>query len=434
MNRTSLRNDEVYLNPPSTSQFSTELTCDACNSADIIETLEGYTCRTCGLVLEIQKMVYNRPYNNDIIQYAVLGTTQIGSVGERLQNAYSAKLEKLSKLQSIKNNKELTIEKARIEISRIFNYLHLPSSFKGIVLDNFKQMYKKLKPGTKFRSFEKLVPISIYFCLKYHNISIKESKLLEISKISKKDFNAFKLQILNFYPQYKERNRKEYILQRVLEISEHFQLGMSFYYQSKKILLKLWENIKNTSDNVIAGVVSSISILCDFKEKVTINSLCNMLGIKMSTIHFQIKKRIFERFNNSEFVSLVKSSEILKKIIKKFDLFEIQDNIDGEGESKLREVTLNIININLGNTIQVFNNYDPFEYYLYALKTNNGYPLFISLKTFPPTIKFEIQKVNTSTNRNKFNRLEERLFDVEFLKYYVGKDPPVLNHTLPLTV
>ena len=432
MNRISIKNDGTYLNPTLTSQYSTELTCDACNSADIIETLEGYTCRTCGLVLEIQKMVYNRPYNNDIVQYAVLGTTKIGSVGERLQNAYSAKLEKLNKLQLIKNNKELTIEKARIEISRIFNYLHLPSSFKGIVLDNFRQMYKKIKPGTKFRSFEKLVPISIYFSLKYHNISIKESELLEISKISKKDFNAFKLQILNFYPQYKERNRKEYILQRVLEISENFQLGMVFYYQSKKILYKLWENINNTSDNVIAGVVASISILCSFKEKVTINSLCNMLGIKMSTIHFQIKKRIFERFNNSEFVSLVKSSEILKKIIKKLDLFEIEDNIDVDSENKLEESTLNVININLGNTIQVFNNYNPFEYYLYALKTINGYPLFISLKTFNPTISFKKQQVTTSTSR--YNSAVEKLFDIEFLKYNAGKDPPVLNHTPPLTV
>ena len=434
MNRISIKNDGTYLNPTLTSQYSTELTCDACNSADIIETLEGYTCRTCGLVLEIQKMVYNRPYNNDIVQYAVLGTTKIGSVGERLQNAYSAKLDKLNKLQLIKTNKELTIEKARIEISRIFTYLHLPNGHKGIVLDNFRQMYKKIKPGTKFRSFEKLVPISIYFSLKYHNISIKESELLEISKISKKDFNAFKLQILNFYPQYKERNRKEYILQRVLEISEYFQLGMVFYYQSKKILYKLWENIKNTSDNVIAGVVASISILCSFKEKVTINSLCNMLGIKMSTIHFQIKKRIFERFNNSEFVSLVKSSEILKKIIKKLDLFEIEDNIDVDSENKLEESTLNVININLGNTIQVFNKYNPFEYYLYALKTINGYPLFISLKTFNPTISFKKQQVDTPINRNKFNSLEEKLFDIKFLKYNAGKDPPVLNHTPPLTV
>ena len=432
MNRISIKNNGTYLNPTLTSQYSTELTCDVCNSADIIETLEGYTCRTCGLVLEIQKMVYNRPYNNDIVQYAVLGTTKIGSVGERLQNAYSAKLQKLNKLQLIKNNKELTIEKARIEISRIFNYLHLPSSFKGIVLDNFRQMYRKIKPGTKFRSFEKLVPISIYFSLKYHNISIKESELLEISKISKKDFSAFKLQILNFYPQYKERNRKEYILQRVLEISENFQLGMVFYYQSKKILYKLWENIKNTSDNVIAGVVASISILCCFKEKVTINSLCNMLGIKMSTIHFQIKKRIFERFNNSEFVSLVKSSEILKKIIKKLDLFEIEDNIDVDSENKLEESTLNVININLGNTIQVFNKNIPFEYYLYALKTINGYPLFISLKTFNPPISFKKQQVTTSTSR--YNSEVEKLFDIEFLKYNAGKDPPVLNHTPPLTV
>ncbi len=207
---------------------------------------------------------------------------------------------------------------------------------------------------------------------------------------------------------------------------------MVFYYQSKKILYKLWENIKNTSDNVIAGVVASISILCSFKEKITINSLCNMLGIKMSTIHFQIKKRIFERFNNSEFVSLVKSSEILKKIIKKLDLFEIEDNIDVDSENNLEESTLNVIIINLGNTIQVFNKNNPFEYYLYALKTINGYPLFISLKTFNPTISFKKQQVTTSTSR--YNSEVEKLFDIEFLKYNAGKDPPVLNHTPPLTV
>jgi hypothetical protein len=69
---------------------------------------------------------------------------------------------------------------------------------------------------------------------------------------------------------------------------------------------------------------------------------------------------------------------------------------------------------------------------LYALKTINGYPLFISLKTFNPTISFKKQQVTTSTSR--YNSEVEKLFDIEFLKYNAGKDPPVLNHTPPLTV
>ena len=30
--------------------------CDVCDSIDIIETSEGYTCRDCGIVLEVQKL------------------------------------------------------------------------------------------------------------------------------------------------------------------------------------------------------------------------------------------------------------------------------------------------------------------------------------------------------------------------------------------
>ena len=54
-----------------------QLMCDICASTEILETNEGYVCKTCGIVLEVQKLEYYRPYNEDIIQHAVLGNTQI---------------------------------------------------------------------------------------------------------------------------------------------------------------------------------------------------------------------------------------------------------------------------------------------------------------------------------------------------------------------
>ncbi len=424
MNSDSVNLSENKSNTKLESQIFTELTCDICGSTDIIETKEGYVCRTCGLVLEIQKLEYNRPYNRDIIQYAALGTTQIGSILERIQNVNSVGLKKLNKLQSIKSNKEIVLEKAKIEISRIFSSLGLPEAFKDIVFKKFKKIRSALKPGTKYRSPDKLVPILIYFCLKFQNISINEAELLEVSKISKKDFNAFKLQIYIFFPQYKERNRKEYILQKILEISEDLHLGMVFYYQSKKLLYKLWESIKNTKDDVIAGLVASISVLCGFKEKVSVSSICDKLGIKMSTIQSQVKKRIFERFQISGFVSLVKSSEILKKIIEKMGIIKKEKflvNIDNESS----EIIHNIVSVNLGNVIQVFNHYNNIDYYFYVLKDNNGYPLLVSLKLYNPSITFENQHIGNSINRNDLNNWEDKLLEIEFLKFNTGKDPPL---------
>lgn len=424
MNSDSVNLSENKSNTKLESQIFTELTCDICGSTDIIETKEGYVCRTCGLVLEIQKLEYNRPYNRDIVQYAALGTTQIGSILERIQNVNSVGLKKLNKLQSIKSNKEIVLEKAKIEISRIFSSLGLPEAFKDIVFKKFKKIRSALKPGTKYRSPDKLVPISIYFCLKFQNISINEAELLEVSKISKKDFNAFKLQIYIFFPQYKERNRKEYILQKILEISEDLHLGMVFYYQSKKLLYKLWESIKNTKDDVIAGLVASISVLCGFKEKVSVSSICDKLGIKMSTIQSQVKKRIFERFQISGFVSLVKSSEILKKIIEKMGIIKKEKflvNIDNESS----EIIHNIVSVNLGNVIQVFNHFNNIDYYFYVLKDNNGYPLLVSLNLYNPSITFENQHIGNSINRNDLNNWEDKLLEIEFLKFNKGKDPPL---------
>ena len=421
------RNDHNYLklNIENSSQIFTDLSCDVCKSSDILETKAGYVCRTCGIVLETQELEYHKPYNNDIIQYAKLGKTQIGSIRERFQNANSVQLEKLNKLQSIKSNKIAVLEDAKIEISRIFTCLNLPNSLKEIVFEQFKKIRSSLKPGTKYRTPEKLVPITIYFVFKFQNISINEADLLEISKINKKDFNAFKLQIQKFFPQYKERDRKRYILQKFLEISEHFQLGMVFYYQSKKILFKLWDNIKNTKDDVIAGLVASISVLCTFKDKnVSVSSLCKKLGIKMSTIQSQVKKRIFEQFKISGFTTLIKSTDLLVKVMEKMGLIEDKQNKMKNLNDKITDIRPSIIELKLANENQVSNHLNNADYHFYFLRNNNGLPLYFSLKSFNSTMSFNHQIAVNSFNNYDIAGSEDKLFELEILNYWKNKGPP----------
>ncbi len=393
----------------SISPHFSSVSCDLCSSANIQETIEGYVCGDCGIVLEIQKLQYDRHYNDDILQYAILGTTQIGTKGERQKSPNSVKLEYLNLIHSIKDRFKTIQEKVKIEIKRIFNCLNLPRSYQRIVFKRVKNIWKQLRPGTKYRNIEKLVPIVLYYTLRLENICIRRLKLLEVSKISKKEFNDFLLQVLKFIPEYQERNRQEYITHKILEITESFELGMPFFYQSKKIMHKLWEQIKNTKDDVIAGLVTSISALCSYNEVVNIFSICNRLGIRMSTIQFQVKRRIFEQLNIDGFVSLVRSSDLLKEVMRELGLLEAKE--------KVKDTQNNIVQILLGNANQVFNHHNGTDYYFFAVRDVQNNPVLMMLKVHHPLMRFEPIK------RSEAQRSE--LFDFEHLAYFKGKDPPL---------
>jgi len=204
-------------------------------------------------------------------------------------------------------------------------------------------------------------------------------------------------------PEYKERNRKEYILQRIMEITEHFGLGMYFYYQSKKILYRLWSSIKNTKDDVVVGVATSISALCLQENPITVSDICNRLNIRMSTIHKQVERKIFDRLRIPGFKSLVRSADLLKKVMERLDVL-----LDQFKENKKRAPE--IIEIELDNAMQVFNPYDNIEYYFYALKDLENNTMFISCE------------VNKNAVKN--------LFEKNFSKSKVNEEPAVINDQL----
>lgn len=386
-----------------------EISCDLCKSTNIQETNEGYVCEDCGIVLEIQKLEYHRPYNNDILQYAPLGQTQIGTNQERRNSPRSAYLKNLNKLHSIQDNEKSVLNCAKWEISRIFSTLDLPRSYQKIVFKRFKKVRSKFRSGTKYRSVEKLVPIVIYYTFRLENIVINEAELINVSGISRKDFNEFKLQRNYYIPEYKNRIREEYILQKVLQVTDHFALDMEFYYLSKKIMYKLWETIKNTTDDVIAGVITSIAALCSYKEIVNVNAICNTIGIRMSTVQFQVRERIFERFRINGFISLVRSSDLLRNIIEKLGIIE--------PEIQKANIPTDIVQIELGNASQVFNYHNGIGYYFFAVR---------DYKNNPMLMKFEIfNSFEKLAPKRKKEAKTGMLFEYETLTYYTAKDPPV---------
>ena len=402
--------------------------CDICGSCDIIETREGYTCRDCGIVLEVQKLEYHRPYDADVVQYAVLGKTQMGYKSERRATKNSVRLESLNKLDSHRTSEENVVILAKILIKSILTNLDFPLNDFVSILETFKKIRAQLGKGTKYRSTEMLVPCVIYFYYKHNNTPISERELLEVSKISKKDFNDFKIPMASLWPQYKERNRKEYIIQRILEITEHFDLGMPFYYQSYKILSRFYESVKNTKDDVIVGLVTSITLLCSQSEGVSVSALCERLGIKMSTIHRQVERRVIERFRVPGFRSLVKSAGLLKKVMAKLGVLD-PAFVAVEGESIDYEDSLvdgaDIVQIVLGTSTQVFNNLNESKDFYLFLKDINGYLLATIIQNHNNYTDND-RKVVNAKSVGKVEKCENKKFvKLELWRYYNPTGPPL---------
>ena len=207
----------------------------------------------------------------------------------------------------------------------------------------------------------------------------------------------------------------------MLEITEHFGLGMSFYFLSQKILSKLWDSINNTTDDVIAGLCTSIATLCRYKDVISVSAICDLLNISMSTIQFQVKKRIFERFRVPGFVSLVRSSNLLKRFMERVGIIEgeqlevevIQEERDDSGD--------NIVSIKLGNGQQIFNSHN--EHYLIGSVGDNE---TITLCYLEVHNHYDFKSLKLS---KKVRNSKGVWFGLTSGEYFPNKGPPLANVT-----
>lgn len=92
--------------------------------------------------------------------------------------------------------------RANYEIRRILSILGCSLSKASPIYKLFWKIRNCLQPGMKYRDVARLVPITIYFYYKLNSKYLNEYELLEVSMISKLEFNNFKLQLREYLPQY----------------------------------------------------------------------------------------------------------------------------------------------------------------------------------------------------------------------------------------
>lgn len=414
------KNLQIFDLPEKTIDFF----CDGCRSDEIIESDGGYVCRNCGLTLDLPIFQYNSPYNQDSIQVysnELKKTTKLGTNLERRANSRSVELERMSKMQRISNEySNLVLQIADSEFNRIITALHLPNSLKIDCLFVFKNIWKNLKKGTKGRSAEKLVPVILFMVSKVKAINFDFIKFKNILNVSKSDFKEILMEASRYYPAYAKRDRKQLILKKIYEICLSFNFNNDFTKIANIILVRFWPFIKNTKDDVIAGVVTTLTMIAKDINSVSISSICDKIGIKMSTINYQVKNHIFSKKKISGFRSLVNSSNLIKEVI--------------EGVVFDTQIVLPEINQDLSVGKEIDES-DKSEIVIIDLKNENEHHFNVSLNDFREIIphnlhsgplKFTINTYPLNLLENYTNIINRSDFQILKLnKRHPKKGPPI---------
>ncbi len=412
---------------------SVNLLCDGCRSDDISESIDGYVCRNCGLIIDVPIFKYNSPYNQDSVQVysnELKKTTKLGTNLERSSHSRSYEFQRMSKMQNISNEYEnFVLSLANSEFNRILTALHLPNSLKNDCISIFRIVWKNLKKGTKARSAEKLAPVILFMVLKVKTINFDIPYLMNILNVEKNDFKEILIDAVCYYPAYAKRDRKPLILKKVNEICDFFNFEKDFMILANIILQKFWPYIKNTKDDVIAGVISTLAVIVKDISSVSISRICDKIGIKMSTINYQVKNHIFGKKKIAGFRSLINSSNLIKELVKCFVfdalIVKSENTQDISVENDIKESNKSeIIIIDLKNdkehhfniSLEDFRDLIPFNFQSEPLKlTVNSYPLNFLME-------YKIKSAKNDIHILKSKKREKFLYSKKS-----GKGPPILN-------
>ncbi len=154
------------------------------------------------------------------------------------------------------------------------------------------------------------IPVFIYSFLRGEGVNITFSLLVEISKSSRHECFHMLKQIGRSSLTYTTRDREKIILDIIDKIRSSFKLSLEFFINASKIFYKLWTILSNTTDRVVAGTVSVLSLVSIQASSPPNSYICKELRITQSAVIYQVKK-IVRYLGISGFTTLHKSRELL---------------------------------------------------------------------------------------------------------------------------
>ena len=177
------------------------------------------------------------------------------------------------------------------------------------------RIHASLKKYTKFKSVRLLAPVVVYSVLRSKGTTIKSLDFCRASGISLSDFKEGLLVVNPFYFEYVKRDREEFVSQLVAKMITKFNLDSNFWDTTKKMIRTFLPLFKNTKDNIVAGLIITLSFVAlDYKLR-AISEIFEALGTSVTRAHYHVRKEIFLPNQLGDFKGFVKSKEQLKQFL-----------------------------------------------------------------------------------------------------------------------
>ncbi len=162
---------------------------------------------------------------------------------------------------------------------------------------------------------EKLVPVVLYIFFKIKCIKISSKKIIEASNLPEKKFRNYLLEAVRYCPEYLSRDRTKVVQKLLLYVINHFHFDHDFVQVSNSLLRKFWNRLTNTTDSNIAGVICILTMIKLDVNSVSYNAICRKLGIRMSSVFYQVKHRILRSETAEKFTGFKRSRNLLKPLL-----------------------------------------------------------------------------------------------------------------------
>ena len=178
-------------------------------------------------------------------------------------------------------------------------------------LKTYLSMLEGLSQPSHLR--EMLMSVFVYSFFRAKGFNTTYSLLKKLSGLTRHEYFSMLKRIDGTFSECTTRttrDRKHVILGKLYEIKDHFKLNTQFFEYAGKILQKLWGILGDTTDGIIVGTVSALSLIALHIYSPPLRNICQKIGISQSAVIYQVKK-IVKRLGIFGFTTLRQSRELL---------------------------------------------------------------------------------------------------------------------------
>ena len=146
-------------------------------------------------------------------------------------------------------------------------------------------------------------------------MTIKSLDFCRASDISLGDFREGLLIVSPVYFDYVKRDREKFVSQLIARMITKFNLDSNFWDTTKKMFRTFLPLFKNTKDNIVAGLIITLSFVVLDYELRAISTIFEALGTSVTRAHYHIERKIFLPNHLGSFKGFARSKEQLKRFL-----------------------------------------------------------------------------------------------------------------------